>query len=1332
VAARIGILGRALRLLAAGIGGLLAVVLLVLTAFAVLEIPLDVSFLQRTVERVATDELGRDVRIDGTISLVPALAPTVQVEGFRIAGVVNSEPDLLSVDLARVRIAIASLLAGRIEILTASAEGVDLNLAVSQDGRANWLLGPLRSEVEGVADAPELPSEPPWQFAALGEVSVRQATLSYLDRATGEDYRVALDEIGGSLPDRDPLELRARGAVQDAPFVLVVEGGSLEALIAQDEPWPLSLSADVAGASIEIGGTAAEPLRGKGIDLTFSLEGEGLGELEKIVGVPLPKIGSYGFKGHLVEKDGAYRVSDLTGATTILKLAGGFTVDLSREHPYLSGELSMPWIDAGSWVEAFGRPSPGESGGEGLDQPATLDLDRPVWLPTALASFDSDVQLIVDEVIGAVGHIRDASLELRAREGILTAPVSLTFAEVPLSGQLELGSEQGHLLLEVDLDATGQDIGALAEALSGVKGVEGSFEKGHFVLSGRGRTDRELVETLELWFGINNAVLSYGHETDGEPVDVTLELASAHLPPGQRMQVSAGGTLLGEPFQIDFVGGGMAEFVRDEPWPIVLSASGGGARLRLEGSVAEAREAKPSEFQLELAGDKLGELNRWLPVASDANVPYAVRASISVAEREWRIPKVRAQIGKTKVSGQLIADYDGEAPFSLTLNAETVDVPGLIAALSSPDADPKAPAFTIDVPILPERVSLEDADVEVSIRRIRVSPSDVTDLTFSSRIRDGLVAPSPFEATVGDTRFSGKLALDLRGSTPQAEFTVASNEADVGALLADLGVAKDLELSAGRLAVDLVVEGSSVREILERSTLTGELQDARWTLRDSKTRQDVDIVVPNGRLVAAPGKPTTLSLDGKLDQTPVKIELKTTSLKAFVDATEEVTLEVLAEAGDAKLDMSGQTTKPLTLANFQASVALTGERLDSLDPLLDVALPPIGPYELLGKFGGNPAGYYVNELDVRVGGSQLTGELDLDTTGDKPRLVVDLVANTVQLDDFGIRDWSPLKGPDEEGVARDEEAAEVVDPDSTDPIAALLSPSVMRSHDVRLNLHVERFASGEDTLGEMNLKASLTDGRLSISPLQIDTPGGGVDVSFTYEPTEEEVRVQAQAKIDKLDYGMLARRVNPETDFGGLLSVEVDVRANAETPGTLSHHLDGHVGVAVWPENLEEDVFDLWASNLLLDALPKLEPEPDAQFNCIVARFTAQDGLLKSENLFMDSTRMQTFGNGTVDLETEKLQFVLAPRAKQPKLFSVATPAYVSGTFDDFDYKVGATDAMLTVMRLYYTALVFVFESTFGGEIPADGKVACEEAWAWDPPDSPPNASPLSSDYETN
>lgn len=210
--------------------------------------------------------------------------------------------------------------------------------------------------------------------------------------------------------------------------------------------------------------------------------------------------------------------------------------------------------------------------------------------------------------------------------------------------------------------------------------------------------------------------------------------------------------------------------------------------------------------------------------------------------------------------------------------------------------------------------------------------------------------------------------------------------------------------------------------------------------------------------------------------------------------------------------------------------------------------------------------------------------------------------------------------------------------------------------------------------------------------------------------TEEEVRAEARANIDKLDYGILARRVKPETDFGGLLSVDLDVTANAETPATLPHHLEGHVGFAVWPENVEEDVFDLWASNLLIEALPKLEPDPAAQFNCIVTRFSAQDGLLTSQNVFIDSTRMQTFGNGTVDLETGKLQFALAPRAKKPKLFSVATPAYISGSFDDFDYEVGATDAVLTGIRLYYTALVFVLESLFLGEIPADGKVACEQA----------------------
>jgi uncharacterized protein involved in outer membrane biogenesis len=102
----------------------------------------------------------------------------------------------------------------------------------------------------------------------------------------------------------------------------------------------------------------------------------------------------------------------------------------------------------------------------------------------------------------------------------------------------------------------------------------------------------------------------------------------------------------------------------------------------------------------------------------------------------------------------------------------------------------------IDLPILPQGISLVDADVDVQVKQIAMQSASVTDVSFSGRIRDGRMWPSPFSANLAGTKFSGAMALDLRGQVPEASVWVATEKVDIGALLQKLKVVSDLDSRA--------------------------------------------------------------------------------------------------------------------------------------------------------------------------------------------------------------------------------------------------------------------------------------------------------------------------------------------------------------------------------------------------------------------------------------------------------------------------------------------------------------------------------------------------------
>jgi hypothetical protein len=109
----------------------------------------------------------------------------------------------------------------------------------------------------------------------------------------------------------------------------------------------------------------------------------------------------------------------------------------------------------------------------------------------------------------------------------------------------------------------------------------------------------------------------------------------------------------------------------------------------------------------------------------------------------------------------------------------------------------------------------------------------------------------------------------------------------------------------------------------------------------------------------------------------------------------------------AKLAISG-TAAPQRDPDVALSLALTGERLNGLDALLETSLPPWGPYALTARLRFPQRGYEVEAIRLALGASVVEGRGSLDTSRAPPKFDVALAAERIRLDDFLFGDWSPF------------------------------------------------------------------------------------------------------------------------------------------------------------------------------------------------------------------------------------------------------------------------------------------------------------------------------------
>ena len=356
----------------------------------------------------------------------------------------------------------------------------------------------------------------------------------------------------------------------------------------------------------------------------------------------------------------------------------------------------------------------------------------------------------------------------------------------------------------------------------------------------------------------------------------------------------------------------------------------------------------------------------------------------------------------------------------------------------------------------------------------------------------------------------------------------------------------------------------------------------------------------------------------------------------------------------------------------------------------------------------SPRGYEVNDLRLQVGASVLAGQGRLDTEGGRPRIDIGLTAPIIQLDDFKLGDWAPVeKKPEEkpETLSADELRSKAAA--ASDKAQKLLSPEMLRRQDVALKVVVNQVLSGQDQLGSGKLEARLENGRADIGPIEVQVPGGSAKLQLGYEPTEQDVKVDLHIDVQKFDYGVLARRIKPETDLSGTFSIRMDVDSRARYLSDILRHGNGRIEFAVWPQNMQSGIFDLWAVNVLVALVPAVDPGKASKVNCAIGRFDLTDGKLVEKAIVLDTSRMRVTGTGKADFAEENFDLRMRPQAKKAQFLSLATPIRVSGPFKDFKVGVSPGDLIGTVGRLATSILWVPLQKLGGRKIPADGADVC-------------------------
>lgn len=1288
----------------------------------------------RFAEQLA-QRLNQPVALTGRIALRASLRPELVIEGISIG-----EP---AVYLNHARLAIDAQSYWRerkIKLTTLEASDVTVALTRHADGSIR-LFGPGASGVAHPAE-PDVTVRAPAAggngaaAARLIELGIDRIALTRIAVLLKQDertlHRFDLTDFNAAAPHGQPVKIKATGIVENTfPYALTIDAGALSGLVESDADWPIEASIEFLGSSLHAEGVVRDPGGRLQAQINFGLGTGELNEIERLFAIDLPELGVVALAGR-VSIDGAhYQLADLTGNMGQTTVSGELSIDSAGVKPRISGQLSLPVFDAAPFLGQKTSRAPPKSLKQWAEQLSNSSVDLAV-----LKRVDADLKLAIGNWLSLPGDVHDASVHIRLAAGRLNAPMQVKVTGVDLTGELTAIDGEDAEQIELGLGARDSTLGGLAELLLGLHGVRGELNGFAFRVAADGRRLGDLVRNADIHLALSRGNFTFGNIEGGRPVAFTLDSFVLGLPSGGNLRADGRGTLLGQPLQLALTSSSLAKMLEGSV-PFALQASSRSLRARIDGSWSDTDSAgSGSSAKFSISADRARDAAAWLNLTSAPNAPLALSGELLYGTHSYAARNVNFKLGADRIhieAGQMLAPPGRKnakpGPIRLSVQADSIDLKQWLDNKANPGAargarvdKPAAAALgtTLDIPILPAQLNLADADLDIKIKRIAGAAVPIGDIAFTARLRDGQMIASPFSAMVLGTRFGGAIAFDGRTQNPSLELWLGTDDADIGAMLKELRLSSTIDATLKSLQVHALLRGQRLSELMNRADVRAEFNQGRVALRDVNTGAALRIEVDDGWLGATGGAAAKLQANGRVNNDAIQLELASGTLAELADSAKRVPIKLNATIAGARIAIDGNLARSLAAPDINLSLKLAGGKLAELSALAHTDLPPWGPYSLDGRLRISNNGYDVENGTLKIGSSTLTGSGKVDTVEKPPRLSIDLSATSIQLDDFRFGDWSPTPKS-----AAQSPPAQAVDPTSADEIAALrkraraasedaqrlVSQQILQRQNARLRVKVDEVRSGADRLGSGSLQAAIESGRAQIDPIEVELPGGSAKMALGWVPTAQSIGLTARIDVDRMDYGVLARRAKPGSDLSGKFSLHFDIASKAPNLADAMSYANGKLDVAVWPEKLRADVFDMWAANLLIALAQRADPASDSRINCGLGRFVLTDGKLEDRQIMLDTTRVRVTGKAAADFRDEAIRLRMSPLPKQAQFFSLATPIEVGGTFREYKIGVNPGDVIATVGRLATSLVVVPLQKLFGKDLPADGADVCTKQW---------------------
>jgi len=381
---------------------------------------------------------GRTFAINGDLHVDLSWTPRITADGL-ILGNASWSKEATMAEIGRLDFTIDArkLWRGHIVLPEVNLTEPRVTLERNADGAANWEFKPKEDD----------DNAPP----AIGALTIDRGRIVFRDPTIKTDFATDVSTVAAGEKDAGMLKLAGRGAVKGMQGTLDGVIGSVLALDSAENPYPIRLRAAFANTRARVNGQLYDPLRLKGEDLQFELEGTDLAQLFPLLGVPLPPTPPYKLSGHLNHKGDVWTFRKFAGRVGNSDLAGDFSVDLGRARQLITADLvsrNLDMKDLGGFVgadrgTAKSSPKPPPPGRVLPQEPFSLEKLRVA---------DAHVTFRGERVITEKLPLEKITATLKLHDGVLTLePLNFGVAGGNVVSQIRMDAGKAVIRTKADI-----------------------------------------------------------------------------------------------------------------------------------------------------------------------------------------------------------------------------------------------------------------------------------------------------------------------------------------------------------------------------------------------------------------------------------------------------------------------------------------------------------------------------------------------------------------------------------------------------------------------------------------------------------------------------------------------------------------------------------------------------------------------------------------------------------------------------------------------------------------------------------------------------------------